>query len=260
MSRQSDKALAYEANNPHCHNGCGTRVYWRDGRYCQSCRIYPERYCFECGQVSQTLGAECLNCDKPLGRLQFGFDRLSDNVEYGRVRDAQRVGGWGGATVHPDAVWTEVAPTTMIGGEMVATQLRKPKAPGIGWPRDNSGPRPGTGGPSTGWLKAAIAEVNWYSCAACGGRFGPGDGDNLRSTIVGTLDFSTTAGPKAHKACPLTPYENDALAASHLASGLAVVARADDRNAGRQIRTGRWGDYLTWADPEQAPEAAEAAA
>lgn len=262
MSRQSNKALAYDANNPECHNGCGTRVYWREGRYCQTCRTYPERHCFECGYMSQTLGAECLNCHKPLGRLQFGFDRLSDFTPYGRLRDAQRVGGWGGATVHPDAVWTEVAPTAMVGGVEVATQLRKPKAPGIGWPRDNSGPRPGTGGPAAGWLKAAIAQVNWYSCGVCGVRFGPGDGawGKTRPMMTPGYDFSASYhGALAHVDCRAA-WEDAYDKASRVASSYAAVARQADQRAGRTTGYSFNTDTLYWADPEQAPAGAEVAA
>lgn len=208
-----ERRNAFEANNPPCRNGCGSRVYWREGAYCKYCAALPERWCFECNRASHTAGSECLDCHAPYGRLTFGFDRLSDTPPWGRKSENQRVSGWTDKTPHPDAVWHEAEPTGWLNGVQMVTPFPvfKAKVPGIAWKAD---PRPpdGMGGPSTAWMRKSVAEVNWYSCGACGKSFGPGDGHKTRRMIEAAAEgrYSYT-GPLAHRDCPLTEAEDAAM-------------------------------------------------
>lgn len=163
-SRRSD------ANYRPCPS-CETPVYWRDGPYCYSCNERnPERHCGACNQVSRTLGTDCLHCEKPLGRLTFGQDRLAAGK--------QRIGGWTAKAPDPAAVW-EVAPGVhYFRGEVDDRPLPVVKgfAPGIGFPESGTDPgnraylasiRKGEGDPGT----------TWRTCFVCGDHLRGGKGD-----------------------------------------------------------------------------------
>jgi hypothetical protein len=156
-----------------------------------------------------------------LGRLQFGFDRLSDYTPYGRTSENQRVSGWSNRDNTAYGLFEGGTHEGARGGITVIKD--KVKAPGSAWPtlaRQSALQNAAY----TRWIKGAASEVRWRSCFACGEAFTAGDAgwhdEKLRGRIVtgepGKYWYDSTQ--KAHRDCPRTEDEQAALDAATYAS------------------------------------------
>lgn len=219
------------SNDPNMHpcRGCARALYGREGHYCVYCRVLPERVCLD-GHVSRMAGRkQCHHpgCKRRLGRLKFGLDRLDE---------AERTSGWSASEPlvagfeQTIAEWSAIPPVEGYYSPSYTGAINvRIKAPGRAWTGDVNPFRSASERSGLRAERAAIGEVSWKSCFACGQTFKPGDAEpasyggqayGLRQRIVPAESgrkYSYDSSQPAHKDCPLTPEEDALVRAAHQA-------------------------------------------